>query len=56
LIAPPAAVHRVITDRLAPKKDIDQLRKGGMEITQVDAGERRVAPEIRKRPPQKPGK
>jgi DeoR family transcriptional regulator, aga operon transcriptional repressor len=39
-----------------PKKDIDQLRKGGIEITQVDAGERRVAPEIRKRPPQKPGK
>ncbi|MGB0119037.1 MAG: DeoR/GlpR family DNA-binding transcription regulator, partial [Terriglobales bacterium] len=53
LIAPPAAVHRVITDRLAPKNDIDQLRKAGIEITQVDAGERRVLPDTRKRPPQK---
>jgi hypothetical protein len=49
LIAPPSAVHRVITDRLAPKKDIDQLRKVGIEITQVDAGERHATAQIRKR-------
>ncbi len=40
LIAPPSDVHRVITDHSAPKKDIDQLRKAGIEITQVHAGER----------------
>ena len=56
LIAPPSAVHRVITDRFAPKNDIDQLRKAGIEITQVDAGERHVLPDARKRPPQKRGK
>src|SRR5271163_1673896 len=43
LIAPPSAVHRVITDRLAPKKDIDQLRRAGIEITQVHAGERHAS-------------
>lgn len=43
LIAPPSAVHRVITDRLAPKNDIDRLRKGGSEITQVHAGERHAS-------------
>ncbi len=53
LIAPPSAVHQVITDRLAPKKDIDQLRKAGIEITQVHAGERHVTPDTRKRPPYK---
>jgi len=53
LIAPPSAVHQVITDRFAPKKDIDQLRKAGIEITQVHAGERQVTPDTRKRPPYK---
>jgi DeoR family transcriptional regulator of aga operon len=41
LIAPPSAVHHVITDRSAPKNVIDQLRKSGIEITQVYAGGRR---------------
>ena len=49
LIAPISAVHRVITDRLAPKSDIDQLRKAGIEIIQVHAGERQAAPESAKR-------
>src|SRR5208282_1200734 len=53
LLAPPAAIHRVITDRLAPKNEIDQRRKAGIEITQVDVGERRVLRDTRKRPPQK---
>jgi DeoR family transcriptional regulator, aga operon transcriptional repressor len=53
LIAPPSAVHRVITDRLAPKNDIDQLRKAGIEITQVYAGERYVSPDTHKRPSSK---
>ena len=51
LIAPPSAVHRVITDRLAPKKDIDRLRKAGIEITRAYAGQRRPSPDSRKRPP-----
>lgn len=38
LIAPPTDVHRVITDRAAPKGDIDRLRKAGIHITQVDSG------------------
>jgi hypothetical protein len=37
MIAPPSAVHRVITDRLAPKNDIALLRKAGIEVTQVHA-------------------
>ena len=37
LIAPPSAVHRVITDRNASKKELAQLRKAGIEITQVPA-------------------
>jgi DeoR family transcriptional regulator, aga operon transcriptional repressor len=49
LIAPPSAVHRVITDRLAPKKDIDQLRKAGIEVTQVYAGQRLASPSTHKR-------
>jgi len=53
LIAPPSAVHRVITDRLAPKKDIDRLRKAGIEITQVYAGRQQVSPHTRKRQPDK---
>jgi DeoR family transcriptional regulator, aga operon transcriptional repressor len=52
-IAPPAAVHRVITDRLAPKGDIDHLRKAGIQITQVAAGERHVPPDTRTRTPHK---
>jgi DeoR family transcriptional regulator of aga operon len=48
LIAPTSAVHRVITDRLAPKSDIDQLRKAGIEITQVQTGERPGTPGNRK--------
>jgi DeoR family transcriptional regulator, aga operon transcriptional repressor len=47
LIAPPSAVHRVITDWLAPKNDIDQLRKAGIEITQVRASERNVSSDNR---------
>ena len=43
LIAPPSAVHQVITDHFAPKNDIDQLRKAGIEITQVDAGDRHAS-------------
>jgi DeoR family transcriptional regulator of aga operon len=53
LIAPTSAVHRVITDRFAPKNDIDQLRKAGIEVTQVYAGDRHVSPDTRKRSPQK---
>jgi DeoR family transcriptional regulator of aga operon len=53
LIAPPSAVHRVITDRLAPKKDIDRLRKAGIEITRAYAGQRRASPDSRKRLPYK---
>lgn len=43
LIAPPSEVHQVITDNFAPKKDIDQLRKAGIEITQVYVGERHTS-------------
>ncbi len=55
LIAPPSAVHQVITDRFAPKNDIDQLRKAGIEITQVGAGERHAS-DTRKGSPPKRGK
>jgi DeoR family transcriptional regulator of aga operon len=53
LIAPPSAVHRIITDRLAPKNDIAQLRKAGIEILQVNTGERASSSEKPKRPPHK---
>ena len=53
LIAPPSAVHRIITDRLAPKNDIAQLRKAGIEIMQVNTGERASSSEKPKRPPHK---
>jgi DeoR family transcriptional regulator of aga operon len=43
LIASPAAIHHVITDHFATKKDIDQLRRAGIEITQVHAGERHAS-------------
>jgi DeoR family transcriptional regulator of aga operon len=56
LIAPPLAVHRVITDRSAPKSDIAQLRKAGIEIIQVHGDERRLLPETRKRSPRKRAK
>jgi DeoR family transcriptional regulator, aga operon transcriptional repressor len=49
LIAPPSAIHRVITDTLAPKRDIAQLRKDGIEVTQVYAGQRPAAGNMRKR-------
>jgi DeoR family transcriptional regulator, aga operon transcriptional repressor len=48
LIAPPSDVHRVITDRLAPKHDIEKLRKAGIHITQVDAGTRHMSSDLRK--------
>jgi DeoR family transcriptional regulator, aga operon transcriptional repressor len=53
LIAPPSEVHRIITDRLAPRNDIAQLRKSGIEITQVNAGERNSPPEKSKHSPNK---
>jgi DeoR family transcriptional regulator, aga operon transcriptional repressor len=56
LIAPPSAVHRVITDWLAPKNDIDQLRKAGIEITQVRASERHVSSDNRHGSSHKRGK
>ncbi len=43
LIASPSAVQHVITDHFAPKKDIDQLRRAGIEITQVHAGDRHAS-------------
>ena len=48
MIAPPSAVHRVITDRLAPKNDIAQMRKAGIEVTQVHAGQRQASASARK--------
>jgi DeoR family transcriptional regulator of aga operon len=48
LIAPPSDVHRIITDRSAPKSDIDKLRKSGIQVIQVDATTRQVSPDIRK--------
>ena len=48
LISPPSVIHRIITDDLAPKNDIDHLRKTGIEIIQVHAVERRSAPDGRK--------
>jgi DeoR family transcriptional regulator of aga operon len=53
LIAPPSALHRVITDRLAPRKDINQLRKAGIEVTQVHAGQRFASPNIHKGSPRR---
>jgi DeoR family transcriptional regulator, aga operon transcriptional repressor len=35
LIVPPSAVHRVITDRAAPKSDVRKLQKTGIEVTLV---------------------
>jgi DeoR family transcriptional regulator of aga operon len=35
LIVPPSSVHRVITDRAAPKSDIQKLQKSGIEVTLV---------------------
>jgi DeoR family transcriptional regulator of aga operon len=53
MIAPPSAVHRVITDRLAPKNDIAQLRKAGIEVTQVHAGQPNASATARKPPAHK---
>jgi DeoR family transcriptional regulator of aga operon len=35
LIAPPQALHEVITDRGAPKSDVKMLKKAGIEVTLV---------------------
>jgi DeoR family transcriptional regulator, aga operon transcriptional repressor len=35
LIAPPQALHEVITDRGAPKSDVRALKKAGIEVTLV---------------------
>ena len=35
LIVPPSALHRVITDRAAPKSDMKKLQKAGIEVTLV---------------------
>jgi len=35
LIAPPSAVHRVITDHGIPKSDLNSLKKAGIEVTLV---------------------
>ena len=35
LIVPPSALHRVITDRAAPKSDMKKLEKAGIEVTLV---------------------
>jgi DeoR family transcriptional regulator, aga operon transcriptional repressor len=35
LIAPPSAVHEVITDRGVPKTDLRVLRQSGIEVTLV---------------------
>ncbi|HZP18303.1 MAG TPA: transcriptional repressor AgaR [Terriglobales bacterium] len=35
LIAPPNAVHRVITDRAAPHSDVRKLQKAGIEVALV---------------------
>src|ERR1700678_2150190 len=53
LIAPPLAVHRVITDRSAPKSDIAQLRKARIEIIPVHTVERASSSKKPKRPPHK---
>src|ERR1700732_2820215 len=50
LIAPLSAVHRIITDRRAPKSDIARLRKAGIVVTQVYAGWQEPSPDTRKLP------
>src|SRR5262249_39476115 len=35
LIVPPSAVHHVITDRAAPRTDVQKLQKVGIEVTLV---------------------
>jgi DeoR family transcriptional regulator, aga operon transcriptional repressor len=35
LIMPPTALHEVITDRAAPKSDVNALKKAGIEVTLV---------------------
>jgi DeoR family transcriptional regulator of aga operon len=48
LIAPTSAIHRVITDRFAPKKDVAELRKAGIEIILVHAAERHAKPKSKR--------
>ncbi|MGA2643193.1 MAG: transcriptional repressor AgaR [Candidatus Sulfotelmatobacter sp.] len=50
LIAPPSAVHRLITDRFPAKKDLDHLRKVGVEIIQASDGEADAPSNTRRRP------
>ncbi|HVR24440.1 MAG TPA: transcriptional repressor AgaR [Candidatus Polarisedimenticolia bacterium] len=50
LIAPLSAVHRIITDRRAPKNDIAWLRKAGIMVTQVYAGWQEPSQDSRKLP------
>jgi DeoR family transcriptional regulator of aga operon len=49
LIAPPSAIHHVITDRAAPKNEVEQLRKAGVEITQVHADGRLASEDTRQK-------
>ncbi|MGD1023087.1 MAG: transcriptional repressor AgaR [Candidatus Sulfotelmatobacter sp.] len=49
LIAPPSAIQQIITDRAAPKNDIEQLRKAGVEITQVHADGRPASEDVRQK-------
>jgi DeoR family transcriptional regulator of aga operon len=35
LIAPPSALHHVITDRGIPKSDLQALKKAGIDVTLV---------------------
>jgi DeoR/GlpR family transcriptional regulator of sugar metabolism len=32
---PISAIHQVITDKQAPKGDLDELRKAGVEVTLI---------------------
>jgi DeoR/GlpR family transcriptional regulator of sugar metabolism len=50
LIAPLSAVHRMITDRRAPKSDIARLRKAGVVVTQVYGGWQEPSQDSRKLP------
>ena len=49
LIAPPSAVHRLITDRFPGKKDLEHLRKVGVEIIQASDNEASSTSDSRKR-------
>ncbi|MGA9389626.1 MAG: transcriptional repressor AgaR [Candidatus Sulfotelmatobacter sp.] len=49
LIAPPSAVHRLITDRFPVKKDLDHLRKVGIEVIQASDDEGNATSDKRRR-------